>query len=90
MSFLLKCPNCGERSVYEYRFGGEVCVRPDAAAEPDEWADYLYLKKNEAGVQREWWFHRAGCRQWFQAIRDTTTNAVERTFRAEDPPGVVE
>ena len=26
MSFLLNCPNCGERSVQEFRFGGEVRV----------------------------------------------------------------
>jgi sarcosine oxidase delta subunit len=27
-------------------------------------------------VQREWWFHRSGCRAWFIAERDTTTNEV--------------
>ena len=24
MSFLIPCPHCGNRSVYEFRFGGEV------------------------------------------------------------------
>ena len=28
MSFLLRCPHCGERSVYEFRFGGESRKRP--------------------------------------------------------------
>ena len=34
MSFLLPCPNCGKRSVYEFRFGGEVkqTPAPDAPA----------------------------------------------------------
>ena len=29
-----------------------------------------------AGVQREWWNHRSGCRAWFIAERDTRTNEV--------------
>ena len=28
MSFLLTCPNCGERPVAEFRFGGEYHLRP--------------------------------------------------------------
>jgi sarcosine oxidase delta subunit len=32
-------------------------------------------------VQREWWFHRSGCRAWFIAERDTTTNEVFFTAR---------
>ena len=34
---------------------------------------YNYFRTNVAGV-REWWYHRSGCRAWFQAERDTTTN----------------
>ena len=83
MSFLLSCPNCGERSVYEFRFGGEVRQRPTAAASLHEWAEYLYARKNEAGVQQEWWYHQLGCRTWFFAVRDTTTNTVLETFGAD-------
>jgi heterotetrameric sarcosine oxidase delta subunit len=81
MSFLLKCPHCGERSVYEYRFGGEVKERPAPDADDAAWVNYTYMKVNQAGVQREWWFHQAGCRQWLQATRNTLTNEVlETTF----------
>jgi heterotetrameric sarcosine oxidase delta subunit len=83
MSFLLSCPTCGERSVYEFRFGGEVRQRPPEAAFLHEWADYLYARKNEAGVQKEWWYHHLGCRTWFFAVRDTTTNTVLETFGAD-------
>jgi sarcosine oxidase subunit delta len=79
MSFLISCPNCGRRSVYEFRFGGEVRPRPEVSASPEEWTDYLYAKKNESGLQREWWYHRAGCRAWFQAVRNTETNEVIET-----------
>ncbi len=76
MSFLLPCPNCGPRSVYEFRFGGEVKRRPQPGAPAREWSDYIYTKSNEAGVQTEWWFHRSGCREWLQAVRDTRSNQV--------------
>jgi len=84
MSFLLRCPTCGERSVYEFRFGGEFRHRPTATASPHEWAEYIYTRKNEAGMQKEWWYHQLGCRTWFLTIRDTTTNIVHKTFAVED------
>ena len=76
MSFLLNCPNCGPRDVYEFRFGGEYQVRPLPDAPTAAWAGYLYFRANEAGVQKEWWYHRAGCHAWFLAVRDTRTNQV--------------
>jgi heterotetrameric sarcosine oxidase delta subunit len=45
--------------------------------------EYTYTKANESGVQREWWFHRSGCRQWLQALRNTTTNEVMEAFFPE-------
>ena len=38
------------------------------------------------GVQREWWYHRAGCGLWFVAERDTRTNEVARTESADAAP----
>lgn len=80
MSFLVRCPNCGERSVYEFRFGGEVRQRPAPGAPQSEWLDYRYNRDNVAGVQKEWWFHRSGCQRWLQAVRNTVTNEVLETF----------
>ena len=79
MAFLLACPNCGERSVYEFRFGGELMSRPEPDASADEWADYLYARGNVAGEQQEWWYHKFGCRKWLLVIRDTVTNQVRET-----------
>lgn len=80
MSFLVRCPNCGDRSVYEFRFGGELKRRPSLEASEAEWMDYRYNRANKAGVQTEWWFHRSGCRQWLQARRNTVTNQVLETW----------
>ena len=87
MSFLLRCPNCGERSVYEFRFGGEAKPRPAPDASDEEWLQYCYAKQNEAGVHKEWWFHRLGCRQWFFAVRNTMTNEVSDTSFPEGEAG---
>ena len=79
MAFLLACPNCGEGSVDEFRFGGELMARPLPDASNEEWAGYFYDRCNVAGVQREWWYHKFGCRKWFEALRDTVTNEVRQT-----------
>ena len=79
MSFLLSCPLCGPRDVYEFRFGGEAQKRPEPGSDQHTWGEYLYMRTNVSGVERAWWFHRAGCRRWFQAERDTRTNTVIRS-----------
>ena len=76
MSFLLPCPNCGPRPVDEFSCAGEVTRRPQGSPSIRELASYLYFRRNVAGVQREWWFHRLGCEIWFLAERDTRTNDV--------------
>jgi len=76
MSFLLPCPNCGPRDVTEFACAGEVTTRPRQAPTLRDLASYLYFRRNAAGVQREWWYHRLGCRAWFLAERDTRSNEV--------------
>lgn len=84
MSFLIPCPQCGDRSAYEFRFGGEVRKRPTPQAPEPEWIQYVHHRNNTAGVHTEWWFHRSGCRQWIQAERNTVTNRVLRAFLPEE------
>ena len=43
------------------------------------WADYLYMRKNVLGLQREWWYHDA-CGSWFIAERHTKTHEVVSTY----------
>jgi heterotetrameric sarcosine oxidase delta subunit len=85
VSFVLTCPNCGVREVTDFGFGGEVSARPAQAPSFRELNTYNYFRRNVAGVQREWWFHRSGCRAWFVAERDTRTNEVKWTARAGGP-----
>jgi heterotetrameric sarcosine oxidase delta subunit len=76
MSFLLECPHCGPRDVGEFATTGEVLTRAAGQATLRELAEYVYFRRNVAGVQREWWYHRQGCGTWFLAERDTRTNEV--------------
>lgn len=76
MSFLLHCPNCGPREVTDFVYGGEVVDRPSQRPSLRDLNRYNYFRRNRQGVQREWWYHRSGCREWFKAERDTTTNEV--------------
>jgi heterotetrameric sarcosine oxidase delta subunit len=87
MSFLLTCPNCGIREVTDFGYGGEISPRPTTRPTLRELGEYNYFRRNRAGVQREWWFHRSGCRAWFIAERDTTTNEVLLTELPRDPNG---
>ena len=87
MAFLLACPNCGERDVHEFRFGGEVTERPTPGASNDEHTRYFYFRRNVAGEQQEWWYHTFGCRKWFVAVRDTVTNHVRQTAWPEEAHG---
>ncbi|MBV8475470.1 MAG: sarcosine oxidase subunit delta [Acidobacteria bacterium] len=84
MSFLVKCPNCGERDAYEFRFGGEYHKRPSPGAPDNEWVDYVFNRTNMNGLQKEWCYHREGCGKWFVAERDTTSNIVKATYWTGD------
>jgi sarcosine oxidase subunit delta len=78
---LLPCPNCGPRKASEFRYGGEVRQRPQGEdVTPAEWADYVYMRDNQLGVQREWWYHRQGCRRWFIVERHTKTHTVQASY----------
>ncbi|MFQ5556650.1 MAG: sarcosine oxidase subunit delta [Acidimicrobiales bacterium] len=81
---LVPCPNCGPRNSADLRYVGESQVRPDpATASPRQWRSYLYLRRNPAGPVTEIWFCRYGCRRYFSAVRDTSTNE----FREHPLPG---
>ena len=82
----LKCPVCGKRNAYEFRFGGEdKGPRPDEAGlTPSQWCDYVHMNQCASGVQKEWWYHREGCGIWFAVYRDTCTNLQVHASVVED------
>jgi heterotetrameric sarcosine oxidase delta subunit len=86
---LVRCPWCGPRDETEFRYGGQAGLKyPDhpEALSDEEWADYLFMRDNPKGPFRERWFHTAGCRRWFNAVRDTATHRFVATYRLDEEP----
>ncbi len=76
---LIKCPWCGQRDETEFSYGGEAgIVRPKNPDELDDnqWADYLFMRKNPQGLHKEQWLHSQGCRRWFVVERDTLSYKI--------------
>ena len=50
----IPCPLCGERGAEEFAYHGDATLRrPDRAATPEAWADYVYLRDNPPGRHSE-------------------------------------
>jgi sarcosine oxidase subunit delta len=79
---ILNCPLNGPRNISEFVWGGEVKPMPDPATVSDrDWAAFVFLENNEAGVVREWWCH-VPTSYWFIAERNTVTDEFVRTYPA--------
>jgi heterotetrameric sarcosine oxidase delta subunit len=74
---LIPCPWCGPRDEVEFHYGGQAGVAfpadPDALDDA-AWAEYLFFRDNPKGPFGERWVHSAGCRRWFDVVRDTVTH----------------
>ncbi|MEH0656163.1 sarcosine oxidase subunit alpha family protein [Streptomyces stelliscabiei] len=82
---LITCPWCGPRDEAEFHYGGQGHVpypETPSALTDEEWARYLFFRDNPKGPFAERWSHAAGCRKWFNAVRDTSTNEILAVYRA--------
>ena len=87
----LPCPYCGSRGSDEFVYLGSADpVRPASHDAPAEaWTDYIFLRDNPFGANRELWHHTYGCRTWLIVTRDTRTHEVlsaETARTATAPP----
>jgi sarcosine oxidase subunit delta len=85
---LIDCPFCGPRPEIEFRHGGEAHIaRPADPATLDDaaWADFLYNRTNPKGLHAERWRHVHGCGRFFNALRDTVSDDVIRTYKTGEP-----
>jgi heterotetrameric sarcosine oxidase delta subunit len=85
---LIACPWCGPRDELEFSYGGEAHIARPTAPESlsdAEFADYLFMRKNPKGVHAERWVHAAGCRRWFNVLRDTASHRILAVYRMGEP-----
>ena len=81
---LMNCPLNGPRNISEFICFGEVTEMPNpSAVSDDEWADFMWLSNNTAGVVCEWWCHVATA-YWFIAERNTVTDEILKTYPASE------
>lgn len=72
---LVECPICGRRPYEEFRYGSVFPVTPASITDADaRQVDHAWMQDNIDGRTGERWFHEAGCRRWFTAVRDTRTD----------------
>ena len=81
---ILNCPLNGPRNISEFAWGGEVRPMPDPAGATDrDWADFVFIENNPAGIIREWWCHLPTS-FWFIGERNTVTDEIVRTYPASE------
>ncbi len=75
----LTCPYCADRDVGEFtQMGEDPGKRPGPGHDEAErlFVDYVYLRDNPAGANKELWYHAGGCRQWLRVVRNTKTHEI--------------
>ena len=85
----IMCPYCGSRDEEEFACGGEAHIaRPLAEnrVSDKEFADYLFYRDNPKGVFLERWRHSAGCRRWFNMVRDTVSHEIIEIYPMGQKP----
>lgn len=83
---IIACPVNGPRPTEEFHYGGEVRAQPDPDTVTDEqWAEYVFHRRGEPGVKREWWYH-VPSGTWFIAERDNRTDQFLRTYLYQAEP----
>ena len=80
---LIKCPYCGERDQSEFANGGEAHVirpkNPESLSDKD-WGEYVFFRNNPKGIFYERWVHSHGCKKWFNAVRNTSTDQILKVY----------
>ena len=78
---LIECPWCGPREEVEFRYGGQAGVaypKDPEALDDAAWAAFVFFRDNPKGPFAERWVHSAGCRRWFDVVRDTVSHEFRK------------
>lgn len=90
--FLIDCPYCGMRDQSEFSNAGEAHRIRETRADDmtdAQWADFLFMRKNTKGLYAERWYHAAGCRKFFNQLRNSASDEVLATYKiGAKPPKV--
>jgi sarcosine oxidase subunit delta len=80
---LINCPHCGPPPENQLPHPPQAhLARPAPECTDAEWAEYLYMRDNPRGLHAERWRHLHGCGQFFNIVRNTSDDGVERSYPA--------
>ena len=84
------CPHCQEyREEEEFHPKGQAHIArpldPETLTD-EEWAKFLYFRKNTKGLHSELWVHAVGCRKFFNVVRDTVTYEIKEVYKLGEEP----
>ena len=85
---LITCPYCGARDEHEFSYAREAHIQRPTNQDrlsDEEWADYLFMRKNPKGVHYERWMHAKGCRRYFNVARHTVTHEILAVYEMGEP-----
>lgn len=86
---LIHCPYCDELlPEAEFAYAGEAHIaRPENPSElsDEDWEQFLFIRSNVKGLHFERWRHIHGCGRFFNAVRDTVTDKILITYKADEP-----
>ena len=89
---LIPCPWCGPRDEAEFHYGGQAHVAypaDPAALSRRRVGPVPVLPRQPEGAVRRALVHTAGCRRWFNAVRDTATHEFLAVYRIGEPRPVL-
>ena len=85
---IIEHPLLGPRDSSEFVYMGDASLinRPkwDEEDSEDKFYEYLYLRKNIAGIHNELWFHQQGDRSWLVISRNTLNHEIIKVDFAID------
>ncbi len=77
---IIEHPLLGPRDIHEFVYVGDASLlnRPkwDSEDAEQKFYEYVYLRKNPAGIHQELWFHQQGDRSWLVVSRNTLTHEI--------------
>ena len=77
---IIEHPLLGPRDIHEFVYVGDASLlnRPkwDSEDAEQKFYEYMYLRKNSAGIHQELWFHQQGDRSWLVVSRNTLTHKI--------------
>jgi len=88
----IHCPYCEEmREEEEFNSAGQAHIerplQPEELSD-EQWARYLFFRKNPRGLHHEMWVHTHGCRKYFNITRNTVTYQIMETYKMGLQPNI--